>query len=109
MTRHRSPEPGQDPPVTIRVAGPDDAAAVRRLAALDSGRAPSGLVLMAEEDGDPVAAISLETGSVVADPFRSTADAVHLLRLRRDQVQSGGRDLVRARSLLRRLLPGAAT
>jgi hypothetical protein len=70
-------------PVTIRHAAPDDVAALRRLAALGDTRAPSGQVLLAEFDGVPVAAISLHTGSVTADPFRHTADAVHLLRLLR--------------------------
>jgi hypothetical protein len=98
-----------DEPVTIRVAWPDDYEALRRLAALDSAQPPTGRVLMAEQAGQPLAAISLSSGSVVADPFRPTADAVHLLRLRRYQLLRQGGDTGPARSLLRRLLPGAVS
>lgn len=73
-------------PLTIRMAGPSDDAALRRLAGLDSARPLRGSVLLAELDGAPIAAVSLETGSVTADPFRHTADAVRLLQLRREQL-----------------------
>jgi hypothetical protein len=46
-------------PVTLRFAFPDDAAAVARLAALDSSRPPAQPVLIAEIDGEPAAALSL--------------------------------------------------
>jgi hypothetical protein len=105
MTRHHE-RPGQ--PVTIRVPAPDDDEALRRLAELDSARSLPGRVLLAEQDGEPVAAISLETGSVVADPFRPTADSARMLRLRRYQLLRQGGDVGPARSLLRRLLPDAA-
>jgi hypothetical protein len=67
-------------PLTLRLAGPDDAPAVRRLAQLDSSRPPSGRVLLAVVGSDPVAALGVETGAVVADPFLPTADVVALLR-----------------------------
>ena len=102
MTRH--PERPSEH-VTIRVAAPEDAEELRRLAELDSARPVTGHVLLAEQAGMPVAAISLGTGSVVADPFRRTTDAVHLLRLRRYQLLRQGGDAGSARSLLRRLLP----
>ena len=105
MTRHlERPEH-----VTIRVAAPDDEEALRRLAALDSSRPLTGRVLVAAQDGKPLAAISLGTGSVVADPFRLSADAVHMLRLRRYQLVRQGGDVGRAPSLLRRMLPRAQT
>jgi hypothetical protein len=87
--------------VTIRVATPDDARTLRCLAELDSAPRLTGRVLIAEADGVPLAALSLETGAVAADPFRHTAHLVRMLRLRRYQVtrQSGRRPL---RSLLRR-------
>ena len=67
-------------PLTLRVASPDDAPAVRRLAQLDSSRPPSGRVLLAVVGSEPVAALGVETGAVVADPFRPTADVVAVLR-----------------------------
>jgi hypothetical protein len=67
-------------PLTLRVARPDDLPAVRRLAQLDSSRPPTGPVLLAEVGSEPVAALGVETGSVVANPFCRTADVVAMLR-----------------------------
>lgn len=69
--------------ITIRTAGDADAAALRRLAALDSAGALAGPALLAEVGGVPAAAIAIDGGVVVADPFRLTADIVELLELRR--------------------------
>lgn len=92
----------------IRAATPDDAPSVARLAQLD-GRPPlRGAVLLAEHDGVPVAAVALTSGSVVADPFRATADAVHLLRGRRYRLLRQGGDVGHVGSLLRRLAPQPA-
>jgi hypothetical protein len=87
--------------VTFRVATPDDARTLRRLAELDSAPPLTGRVFVAEVDGVALAAVSLETGAVTADPFRHTAHLVRMLRLRRDQLtrQGGRRPL---QSLLRR-------
>src|SRR5947209_12960209 len=70
------------PTISIRRPFPDEAYAVRRLAYLDSRRPLRGDVLVAFVDGDALAAVSLEDGSIVSDPFRRTADVVELLRLR---------------------------
>ena len=67
-------------PLTLRLADHTDAPVVRRLAQLDSSRPPSGRVLLAVVGSEPVAALAVETGAVVADPFRPTADVVDLLR-----------------------------
>ena len=66
--------------VTIRQASADDHAALRRLADLDSTRVPDGPVLVAEIDGEPVAAISVLSGDSFADPFVPTLElrASHL-------------------------------
>jgi hypothetical protein len=93
---------------TIRVATPDDAHSLRRLAELDSTAPLTGRVLLAELDDVPVAAVSLETGAVAADPFQHTEDPVRLLMLRRYQVMRQGANVAPARSLLRRLAPSAA-
>lgn len=68
--------------MVLRAARPTDETVLRRLAALDSTRPLRGRALVAEVDGEPVAAISLADGRVVADPFRRTADVVELLRVR---------------------------
>jgi hypothetical protein len=72
--------------VTIRRLGADDAADVAQLAQLDSTRAPSGALLGADLNGSLVAAISIATGEVIADPFRRTAEIADVLRLRATQV-----------------------
>jgi hypothetical protein len=97
-----------DHQITIRLAAPHDADALARLAALDSATPLPGRVLLAALDGEPAAAVSLETGAVTADPFRHTQDAVRVLRLRRYQILRQGHDVAPARSLLRRLAAGPA-
>jgi hypothetical protein len=76
---HMQSRPAHDEPITIRRATPDDEAALARLAALDSARIPAGAVLVAESRGELRAALSLEDGEAIADPFRPTASVVELL------------------------------
>jgi hypothetical protein len=71
--------------LVIRRATAADGARVRALALLDDRRMPAGPFLVAELGGEIVAARSLSTGGVVADPFRLTSDIVAMLRLRADQ------------------------
>jgi hypothetical protein len=68
--------------MTIRRATDDDARALDRLARLDSQRLPAGPHLLALEDDRPVAAISLSSGRVVANPFAATDSTLELLRER---------------------------
>ena len=68
--------------VLIRAARGSDGPILRRLAALDSQELPDGRLLIAEADDEVVAALSLDTGATVADPFRPTADVVDLLAYR---------------------------
>jgi hypothetical protein len=89
------------PTIAIRTAAVDEAAAVRRLAYLDSQRPLRGDVLVALEDAEPVAAISLADGRVVADPFRPTAVVVELLRLRVASIVTSGAALLPAARRLR--------
>lgn len=71
---------------TVRGAlrdGPD-AERINRLAALSDGQAPEGVVLLAEVEGEPVAAIGLFDGHGVSDPARSNLAVwtrLHLLRV----------------------------
>jgi hypothetical protein len=96
--------------LTLRPAGPGDKAEVARVAELDSRRPPTSPTMVAELDGRLVAAISLDDGAVVADPFEPTADIVHALRLRREQLSRPPRRVraTRASRLLRTGRPAVA-
>jgi hypothetical protein len=65
--------------IVLRRAVSSDAAALDRLAQLDSARLSGGQHLLAERDGVLVAAVAVPSGAVIADPFTPTADAVELL------------------------------
>jgi len=60
--------------LTIRWATPDDAYALGRLAQVDSSRPPRGVVLLAEVGDELWAAISLDDGHLVADPFKLSGE-----------------------------------
>ncbi len=72
--------------VTIRRARPGDEALIERLAQLDGKRVPAGPLLIAEVDGEAVAALDVAARDTVADPFAPTAHLVTLLELRARQV-----------------------
>jgi hypothetical protein len=74
--------------VVIRRACDADTPLVRDLAALDSARPLTGQVLVAVVDGRPWAALSLDDGRAVADPFKPSASSVALLRMRADQLRA---------------------
>jgi hypothetical protein len=67
--------------LTIRPADLADLAALDRLAALDTAPAPTGDVLVAEVAGELWAAVELDSGTAIADPFRPSGELVELLRL----------------------------
>lgn len=73
--------------MVLRADRPTDESTLRRLAALDSTRPLKGPALVAEIDGEPVAALGLTDGRVVADPFVKTAEVVELLKVRADRMQ----------------------
>ena len=75
--------------VTIRMAGPADAAALHVLEELDSRRLPQGEVLVAEVGGEVRAALPVDGGDAVADPFRPTAPLIELLAVHAAQRRSG--------------------
>jgi hypothetical protein len=66
--------------ITIRRSTTADEAAVRRIAALDSGHAPAGNALLAFVGGELRAVLPLDGGRPLADPFHRTAELVELLR-----------------------------
>ena len=59
---------------------------LERLAALSDRTLHDGDWIVADLDGVPVAAVAVDDGTTVYDPFRPTSQAVSLLRLRRKQV-----------------------
>jgi hypothetical protein len=97
------------PEVRLRLATSDDAGRLRTLAQLDSAQVPSGPVLIAEIDGRLLAALPLEGGAPIADPFRRSAGVVQLLRMRAAQLDGGRRRSRRPVLVSRwRRRPGAA-
>jgi MFS transporter, DHA1 family, inner membrane transport protein len=66
----------------IRDAAPLDRTALEHIAMLDGQRPLEGAALVGMIDGRPAAAVSLEDGRAIADPFRSTAHLVAHLRVR---------------------------
>jgi hypothetical protein len=81
--------------VVIRAASPADAPALVRLGALDGNRAAGELladaaahhaVLVAEVDGSIEAALAIDGGLSVADPFRPSALDLQLLSMRARQL-----------------------
>ncbi len=67
-------------PVLVRPARSVDADALTVLAALDSASPLTGDVLLAVSGGEVAAAMSLDTGAVIANPFEPTVHLVELLR-----------------------------
>ena len=74
-------------PLVLRIAVAADATPLRRLAHMDSARPLCGQTLLAEQGGSVIAALSLDDGRVIADPFLASAGAVGLLRLRAAQLR----------------------
>jgi hypothetical protein len=90
-----------DGTMIIRRTTPDDVAALRRLAALDSKRPIESDALVAEIDGEVWAAVSLTGDEAIADPFKPTADLVAMLEMRAAQLATPP---VERRSLKARLV-----
>lgn len=87
--REESPWPARnlDVPITIRPARPADAAALSKLAELDSAEVPSLPILIAEANGEIRAAVSVHEDTAIADPFNQTGAMVELLRARATQLR----------------------
>lgn len=73
--------------IVIRIATPADASLLQWLAELDSARPLTGATLIAESHEGLVAALSLDTGSEIANPFAPTSEPLELLRLRARQLR----------------------
>jgi hypothetical protein len=92
-TQRPRPEARQTPVtrLTLRYASAADTEGLRFLAALDSASAPSGPALVAEVDGRLRAALPLDGGAPIADPFHRGVELIELLRIRAAQLR---RDVV---------------
>jgi hypothetical protein len=86
----RAREASSRPPQPVRTAIQLRLSACReeleRLALLSERPLHDGDWIVADIDGVPVAAVSVEDGTTVYDPFRPTMQALSLLKLRRKQV-----------------------
>src|SRR5256885_9777953 len=74
--------------VILRRSAPGDGPAISRLARLESRRPAAGPYVLAERGGEVVAAVPLDGGSAIADPFMLTADLVAILELRARQLMN---------------------
>ena len=72
--------------LTLRLATAADRAALARLADLEQVDRPTEPVLLGVLSDRPVAALSLNDGRVIADPFVRTTELVELLRMRAGQL-----------------------
>jgi hypothetical protein len=66
--------------LVLRPATSADTTALERLAGLDSARPLTGDVVLASVDGELRAALSLDSGRAVADPFYPSLELLPLLR-----------------------------
>jgi hypothetical protein len=71
--------------ITIRRSTDEDGAALRRLAALDDRPAPHGDAVLAFVGAELRAALPLDVGAPVADPFHRTDHLVRILRTWREE------------------------
>ena len=93
--------------LTIRWATPDDAGPLARLAELDSSRPPRGVVLLAEvgQEQELWAAISLDDGHLIADPFKLSGELAFDLAQRARRLKRAQRGRM---GLLPRVFPAGA-
>ncbi len=81
--------------LVVRYARPDEADAVAELAQLDSSPAPRGTVIVADVQGELWAAVSVDDGHAVANPFRPSGELTFALLERAREVRGAGRDRTR--------------
>jgi hypothetical protein len=86
------PSKAQEPAVAIRLSIADDRddETITRLASLSDSAQPHGPVMLAEVDGEPVAALGIADGDAVADPSRANRTILALLHLHRLEARALG-------------------
>jgi hypothetical protein len=75
-------------PITIRHSAEDDRALVLELSELDGRPAPTGNLLLAEVGGKLWAAVGIDDGAAVSDPFEPAGEVEWLLQMRAEQERS---------------------
>ena len=75
--------------ITIRPSREEDAPAVEQLAELEERGVPRGPLLLADVEGTVEAAVAIETGEALANPFVPSEEVVSLLEHRADQLRAG--------------------
>lgn len=106
--------------ITVRLAGPEDLMALRRLVDRDGGGAGTrhmlldltkpdapARVLVASAGDAAIAALHIDSGHSVADPFLESRPALELLRTRALQLRRARRRSRRLGSFLAQLRPRA--
>jgi hypothetical protein len=84
-----NPTVDRDRTLTIRMATPGDVPALTRLAQRDSVTVPQPVnLLVAAIDGELRAALPLDGGAAIADPFHPTRELVTMLSARRRQLRT---------------------
>jgi hypothetical protein len=89
--------------ITIRAARAEDKGEIARVAARDTHELPAGKLLVAMVGSDVRAAISLDDGTIIADPFHRTAELVAMLKIRAGAVRAASRSRVAIRRRVRNL------
>lgn len=97
------PRPAEES-VALRLCSVHDDDALERLALLEGRPSPRGRFVLAEVDGEVVAALPLRGGEALTDPFRPTAHLLPLLRLRAAQLDDQPRRIDAAKALAARML-----
>lgn len=78
--------------VTVRYARPDDAEALVVLAKLDSSHAPRGVIIVAEAGGELWAAVSVDDGHAIANPFLPSGELTFRLIDRARELRRAARN-----------------
>jgi hypothetical protein len=106
---HTSRSPAET--LTIRLAVSADEAALSRLAQLDSAPPPEPIpMLLAEVGGELRAALPLNGGPAIADPFQRTCELIAILVERARELEARApRRAARRRRLLDVLRPAPAS
>jgi hypothetical protein len=95
LLEERAAQPFEDV-VALRLCTVQDDEALERLALLDGQPSPRGRYVLAEVGGQIVAALPLDGGKPLSDPFRRTAHLLPLLRLRASQLEAQPRPRIEA-------------
>jgi hypothetical protein len=76
--------------ITLRLVDDGDGdGSIEQLAQLSGEARPTGLSLLAEVNGEPWAALSVDDRQLLADPFHPTLELGSLLTLRLAQLEAG--------------------